>query len=202
MADDPALPPLSSARADASAAPGVGDLVAAARAGNEQAFARLVDTTEADVRRSLRAFGVGDPDLDDLVVETYVAAWRHLHKLRDPAALTAWLGTIARRCAVHFLKVRRQERDAVTEFGRHLDTKRASAPAEARRPTLDDLRRILDELPREQRELVELQFERGLSLDELANRTSRTWHEVVYALTVVRDRIRRTWERQLKKRHD
>jgi hypothetical protein len=50
--------------------------------------------------------------------------------------------------------------------------------------------------------LVELQFERGLSLDELANRTSRTWHEVVYALTVVRDRIRRTWERQLKKRHD
>lgn len=179
------------------------EFVVAAQGGDEPAFARLVDATNADVRRALHAFGVGDTDVDDLVVETYVAAWRHLRKLRDPSAVTAWLGTIARRCAVHFLKVRRQERAAVSEFGRHQATRRSTpSQGEPHRPSLDDLRRMLDELPRDQRELVELQFERGLSLDELASRTSRTWHEVVYALTVIRDRIRRSWERQLRQRRD
>lgn len=200
MADDRATPP-NDRQADVESTRKA--LVAAARTGHEDAFARLVDATEADVRRALRAFGVGDTDLDDLVVETYVAAWRNLHELRDPNALSAWLGTIARRCAVHFLKVRRKERDALSEFGRHSHVKRSgSDPSETRRPSLDDLRRILDELPRDQRELVELQFGRGLSLDELATKTSRTWHEVVYALTVVRDRIRRAWERQSRQRRD
>lgn len=201
MADDRETPPHHEPHVDAESSRAA--LVVAARAGHEDAFARLVDATQADVRRALRSFGVGDPDLDDLVVETYVAAWRHLHELRDPNALSAWLGTIARRCAVHFLKVRRRERDALSEFGRHSHVKRsASDPSETRRPSLEDLRRILDELPRDQRELVELQFGRGLSLDELAAKTSRTWHEVVYALTVIRDRIRRTWERQSRQRHD
>ncbi|MBK6941969.1 MAG: sigma-70 family RNA polymerase sigma factor [Planctomycetes bacterium] len=200
MADDRETPP-HDAHADSESTRK--SLVAAARTGHEDAFARLVDATEGDVRRALRAFGVGDTDLDDLVVETYVAAWRNLHELRDPDALSAWLGTIARRCAVHFLKVRRKERDALSEFGRRSHVKRlATEHVDPRRPSVDELRRILDELPRDQRELVELQFGRGLSLDELATKTSRTWHEVVYALTVVRDRIRRTWEREHRQRRD
>lgn len=194
---------LAPAPSCAAGPPSLAALVAAAQAGNGDAFARVVDATEVDVRRALRANGVTEADLDDLVIETYVAAWRHLRALRDPNALTGWLGTIARRCSVHFLSVRRKERNAVSEFGRHHHEPRSTQePVEARQPSLDDMRRILDELPREQRELVELQFERGLSLNELATRTSRSWHEVVYALTVVRDRIRRTWERQHRQRHD
>ncbi len=68
--------------------------LAAARAGDEEAFARLYDRLAPVVlslcrRRSLR-------EAEDATQETFIRAHRLLHKVEDPAKLRSWLFAIAR----------------------------------------------------------------------------------------------------------
>ena len=65
-------------------------LVAAANEGDTAAFRRLVVQYEVLVRNTALRWGAG-ADTDDLVQETWLRLWLHLDRLRQPAALPAWL---------------------------------------------------------------------------------------------------------------
>ena len=74
------------------------DLVRAARAGSDAAFARLVERHQAGVRAFLRRMmGRNWDEADDLTQEVFVAAWGSLGRLKDPAGLRPWLFGIAWR---------------------------------------------------------------------------------------------------------
>jgi RNA polymerase sigma factor (sigma-70 family) len=76
------------------------DLVRAARAGSDAAFGRLVQRHQAVVRGFLRrTLGGGWAEADDVAQETFVAAWRSLRSLKDPAGFRSWLLGIAWRRA-------------------------------------------------------------------------------------------------------
>jgi RNA polymerase sigma-70 factor (ECF subfamily) len=76
------------------------DLVRAALAGSDGAFARLVERHQAAVRGFLRrTLGGGWAEADDLAQETFLAAWGALRTLKDPDGLRAWLCGIAWRKA-------------------------------------------------------------------------------------------------------
>jgi RNA polymerase sigma-70 factor (ECF subfamily) len=76
------------------------DLVRAALAGSDGAFARLVERHQAAVRGFLRrTLGGGWAEADDLAQETFLAAWGALRSLKDPDGLRAWLCGIAWRKA-------------------------------------------------------------------------------------------------------
>src|SRR5690349_10936570 len=62
-----------------------GDLVRAARAGDEAAFTRLYDRYGRVVHAVLLA-RVDRQDVEDLVQEVFLTAWKRLADLRDPAA--------------------------------------------------------------------------------------------------------------------
>jgi RNA polymerase sigma factor (sigma-70 family) len=66
------------------------DLVAAANSGDTEAFGRLVSQYEVLVRNTALRWGAG-ADAEDLVQETWLRLWQHLDRLRQPAALPAWL---------------------------------------------------------------------------------------------------------------
>lgn len=90
------------------------DLVMAARRGSDAAFARLVERHQAPVRAFLRRTLGGRFDLaDDLAQDVFVAAWRSLHRLKDPAGLRSWLFGIAWRRAQDAIRsaLRGQARD-------------------------------------------------------------------------------------------
>lgn len=74
-----------------------GDLLAA-RDGDEQALASAIRTAQPDVRRFLRAL-VDPAELDDVVQETFVRAYRALPRFRADASGRTWLLAIARRAA-------------------------------------------------------------------------------------------------------
>lgn len=76
------------------------ELVEAAKAGSQVAFARLVDRHQRAVRGFLRR-ACGDHALaDDLAQETFIAAWSRLGAYRNEASVRSWLCAIAwRRCA-------------------------------------------------------------------------------------------------------
>src|SRR6476660_601282 len=76
-------------------------LVLAAREGDERAFSGLYERYARMVHGLLLA-RVPRTDLDDLVQDVFLTAWRRLPTLRDPAAFGGWLTMIARNRATDF----------------------------------------------------------------------------------------------------
>lgn len=89
-------------------------LVAAARAGSDAAFTRLVERHQAPVRAFLRRTLGGSFDAaDDLAQDVFVTAWSSLGRLKDPAGVRSWLFGIAWRKAQDRMRsgLRSQARD-------------------------------------------------------------------------------------------
>src|SRR6478672_3710825 len=78
-----------------------GRLVRAARGGERAAFAALYDRYARVVHGVLLA-RVSRDDVEDLVQDVFLTAWRRLDDLRDPAAFGGWLAMIARNRATDF----------------------------------------------------------------------------------------------------
>ena len=76
-----------------------GQLVAAAQAGDDAAFLRLVVCVAPDVVRLLAAHlaSSGLVDLDDVAQQAFDAAYGALAHLDHPALFRSWVGTIALR---------------------------------------------------------------------------------------------------------
>jgi RNA polymerase sigma-70 factor (ECF subfamily) len=81
--------------------------VTAAQAGDDSAFAELVQRHD----RAIYSFTLGlvrnTDDARDLVQEVWVRVARHLPQLREPARFTPWLYRIARNCCMDFLQSRK-----------------------------------------------------------------------------------------------
>lgn len=84
-------------------------LVSRALAGSDAAFSRLVERHQSAVRAFLRrVLGGGWAEADDVAQDVFLAAWRSLRSLKDPAGVRAWLCGIAwRKAQDHIRSARR-----------------------------------------------------------------------------------------------
>lgn len=81
-----------------------------AQNGDNKAFADFVLETQFDVLRFCRWQCRGEVDVDDLVQETYVRAYRGLQNYSYGSSCRSWLLTIARNvCVDHYRKTSRGE---------------------------------------------------------------------------------------------
>jgi RNA polymerase sigma factor (sigma-70 family) len=141
--------------AEAGAAASDAALVAAARAGDREAFGRLVERHQALVC-AVTCGGTADPSRGkDLAQETFLEAWRSLANLRDPAKLRPWLCGIARHVT---LNARRDEaREATTPLD-EVPEPGAPDPGPAEQAVLAEERamvaRALAEVPEAYREAL------------------------------------------------
>jgi RNA polymerase sigma factor (sigma-70 family) len=145
---------------------------------------RFRDGDEDAVRAIYREYGrlvfsvvyraLGDRDLaEEATQQTFVQAWRAAGTFDPTRELGPWLATIGRRVAIDIhRRESRREHD-------HIDDVSASEPAlVAAPPDVDrafdgwELRSAIDELPPDERELVELQHLHGLTHTEIAARIS------------------------------
>src|SRR2546426_7901018 len=69
-------------------------LIAAWRSGNEQAAAELVRRHARALARFLASAGARDADVDDLVQETFIRAFRAVDRFRNQCQFRTWLLTI------------------------------------------------------------------------------------------------------------
>jgi len=133
-------------------------LVRRAQRGDRDAFGELYRTHVPAVSRLVR-FRLGQED-EDSVSEVFLRAWRGLSTYRDTGVpFAAWLYGIARHVAIDAL--RRQARDEPREELPDREVEPMTAEALT-------LRSAIDELPTEQRQVIELKYLVGMTNEEVA----------------------------------
>lgn len=151
-------------------------LVARAATGDHAALRALYDAYRPDVYRVARGFGGLDADdVEDVVQETFVRAFRHVARLEHPGRFVPWLLTIARNRALSRLARRKTESATAAEFGReaeaHMEVETEPPDTEAELE-LDVVRKVIASLPEgPEKETVHLFYVEGkLSAREIADR--------------------------------
>src|SRR5215469_2418513 len=132
--------------------------MAAAQAGDQRAYARLLSDSVALIRAVARRQGVAVDALDDVVQETLLTVHRVRHTFDPVRSYDAWLSAIASRRAIDALRShgRRGRREVHDElaYEQHADRDDASAGTE-REQEAQRLRKAIETLPPGQREAVE-----------------------------------------------
>ena len=142
-------------------------LIAAWRDGDEQAAAELVARHARALARFLAGAGAPEAELDDLVQETFIRAFRSVDRFRGHCQFRTWLMTIGGNVLKDFGRrsMRRQVmpldegvRDARGDPHQHAEATEAEALI------AEELKR----LPRMQREVFLLRAQQGLEYEEIA----------------------------------
>lgn len=140
-------------------------LVRRAGEGDAAAFTRLYDRYVRLVHGLLLA-RVDRAEVEDLVQDVFLIAWRRLDRLRDPAAFGGWLATIARNRATDF----HRRAPAAAELPEHLVASDATAARAEARAALA----VIRTLPEAYRETLVLRLVEGMTGPEIAERTGLT----------------------------
>ena len=138
-------------------------LVKSVLEGDRDGFSRLYDLYAPLVHGILLA-RVPRAEVDDLVQDIFLHAFRKLHTLRDEAAFGAWIAMIARNRAVDF---HRRSRETVEIT----DDLPGSEKQDARAAEILELIRSL---PEAYRETLVLRLVEGMTGPEIAARTGLT----------------------------
>lgn len=83
------------------------------RSGDHRAFAEFIDKYKETVFLCCRKLGLSEDEAEDVASETFLAAYKGLHRYAGRAELSTWLWSIAYRKAVSFLRKNRR--------GQHLE---------------------------------------------------------------------------------
>src|SRR5439155_26126928 len=120
--------------------------------GDRDAFARLY----ADYVRLVHAIVLGRVprrDVDDLVQDVFITAYRRIRELRNPSAFGGWIATIARNRATDYLRQSREQVELPDEMP-------GGDPIEAETIAVLD---IVRKLPEAYRETLLMRLVEGMS---------------------------------------
>jgi RNA polymerase sigma-70 factor (ECF subfamily) len=182
MPDD-VLPPYSAssgAAAHAGAAsmpplPRLAMLVSEMAAGRQEALAQLYDETSSMLNGVLHRMLEYGEDAEEVLLDVYMKAWKNAsgYSLKR-GSVQAWLIIMARNAAIDRIRQHRAHpRPLSLEVETGLDAEAPDASPEvvaAMAQRRRQVRRVLAELPPEQRDAVMLAFFGGLTHAELAER--------------------------------
>jgi len=173
----------------------VASAVQAAVAGDEVAFARIVDAYHGDLVRVAYVVAGDEQLAQDAVQATWTIAWRKLGSLRDPERLRPWLVSVAANQARQM--VRSQHRRVVAEIRVRPVADPAPDPAGDPSAIADrlDLLAAFNRLKAEERSLLALRYLAGLDSTEISTL-------VGVSPTGVRSRLSRLLERLRKELRD
>ena len=138
-------------------------LVSAALAGDREGFGRLYGLYAPLIHGILLA-RVPRAEVDDLVQDIFLHAYRKLDTLRDKAAFGPWIAMIARNRAVDFHRRTRETVEITDEMG-------GSNTSDSR---AKEILELIRSLPDAYRETLVLRLVEGMTGPEIAARTGLT----------------------------
>ncbi len=141
--------------------------MAAAQAGEEEAYRALLGELLPVVRRQVRSRISASVDAEDVVQNALIAIHRGRHTYRPERPFGPWMRTVVRHCIIDWFRERgrRATREVVVE-----EPELFAEPEEVEEPGAQQLSapllEALEALPVKQREAVELIHLHGLSVAE------------------------------------
>jgi RNA polymerase sigma-70 factor (ECF subfamily) len=148
------------------------ELLEDARKGVEAAFHELMDRHAAGLYRLAWRLVGNASDAEEIVQETFMGAFRQMSGFRGEASVKTWLSRIAvRQAAAHHRSAFRrkavplQTRRPDEEWEREPRSREADSESVGRRL---DVRRAVDRLSPEHREIIVLREFEGMSYSEMA----------------------------------
>jgi RNA polymerase sigma-70 factor (ECF subfamily) len=142
-------------------------LAIAAREGDPVALDSLIRALQRDVRRYVSHLSADPQSADDLTQETFLRAWKSLHRFEGRSSARTWLLSIARRTVADDLR-HRASRPRFSDCDWLLAAEQAQP---SNLPGFDDgiaLTELLDSLPTDRREVFVLTQLVGLSYVQAA----------------------------------
>src|SRR3954466_7361927 len=132
-------------------------LLAAAAAGEAEAWSHRIARYAVLIRSVCRSHRLSDADTDDVAQLTWLRAVEHIGRLNDPDRFGAWIATTARRECLRVLRGRKRVVPIADEvqqplYAEHADSDEIALAAERRAA----VRRALATLPNRQRTLLRL----------------------------------------------
>jgi len=184
-------------------------MVAAVRQGDAAAFAGLMERYGDAVRRHLASVVRDGAAADDLTQEVFLRVWTRAEQWEGRGSFRAWLFRIATHLALNHLRAVRRRRedslvpgpsDAYAEGEGTLPDRLIDALApdpaailEAREQA-GRLRRLMEQLPLEKREVFRLVHEEELEIRQVADALGIPEGTVKSRLHHARRRLARAWE--------
>jgi RNA polymerase sigma-70 factor, ECF subfamily len=164
--------------------------------GDEAAFGALYGAFAPAVRRLLGTFHSLEPaDVEDALQETFVRAFKHIGRLREPRAFQGWLFTIARNRALSRTERNQYRRQAETLLEQELGGEASPAFPEALTLERDTavVRQLISELPEgPERKTAELFYLEGtLTAREIAEQLGVGKSAVTMRLERFRAKVKR-----------
>lgn len=177
-------------------------LVQRTRAGDQRAFAELVEAHQSAVFGTVLRLVYDREVAAEVTNRAFFKAYEHLTSFDETRPLRAWLLRIAANEALNELRGRR--RDAAHTFGgveAEIELEQVSGapdPGEvlSRRERSDLIRDAVNRLPEPQRVVVVLRYFADLAYSDIAELTQQSVNNVGVTLLRARDRLRRDLERQ------
>ncbi|KQS14560.1 hypothetical protein ASG04_01495 [Curtobacterium sp. Leaf183] len=143
-------------------------LVRRASAGDHRALAQIVRRNAGLLRATALGILRSSSDADDVVQETFIAAWTHLGAMADGAAVTGWLVTTVRRRSYDRLRGSVAQRRTGLDDSMPASTDRAPAAVAERASLVVAAQRVLDAMPSLQRRCWELRHLERHSYEAIA----------------------------------
>ncbi len=147
--------------------------------GNSQAISTLIERHSRRVRDYIRMMVKDNDVADDLMQETFIKAVRHIDEGRyaDSGKFLSWVLRIAHNQVIDFFRQKKSSKsisESEAGYGILGTLRFAENNVEDRivaSQIESDVRRLVDELPDEQREVVMLRYFSSMSFQEIADQT-------------------------------
>lgn len=144
------------------------DLIRRAAQGDADAFRQLVEAYQTPAYR-LAARMCGPDSAEDVTQEAFLAAWRALPEFRGDCRFSTWLYRLVSNAAIDCLRREKKHRDTGDVDDLELPDGGPSPQEQAERSdTRDAVRRALDRLSPEHRQVLLLRFMQELDYGEIA----------------------------------
>ena len=180
------------------------DLIEQARAGDTEAFGRLIEAHQAHVRAYLGSYVRNRVVVDDLAQEVFISAFRTLATYKGNAPLIAWLIGIARHRRMTYLRdeARRQKREGcdfetAIAVWRSDEAEQGPDDGEWASRQAEALLHCIRQLPDHVAALVKRRYFQNEKLETIAQQIGKKAGTLRVALLRVRDTLRACVETQL-----
>ena len=170
-------------------------LISRAQAGDEQAFTDLVKNYHTFVYAIVSGVLDNLGDVEEVVQDAFINAYRGLPQLKDTASFNGWLAEIARNCARDRLRKQRLETVPIDEVGAHtLETSDSADAHLIRDEQIELIRRAMKTLSQKDREIARAYYLDGASYGELIRTHGLSYKAISFRLS----RAKRTLTKRLR----